>query len=70
MTGVTDFAKNDVFVTVDDSGKLKASTTATPDAIMEGRIERKRKIGATLVTAARDYGYANDMYEVRVKALA
>lgn len=70
VTGVTNFVKNDVFVTVDDSGKLKASATATADAIMEGRIERKRRIGATLVTAARDYGYANDMYEVRVKALA
>lgn len=70
VTKVADFGKTDVFVTVDDSGKLKASTTSTADAVMEGRIERKRKIGATLVTAVRDYGYANDMYEVRVKALA
>lgn len=71
VTKVTDFAKTNVYLTVDDAtGKLKASTETTSDAIMEGHIERKRKIGATLVTAARDYGYANDMYEVRVKTLA
>lgn len=66
----TDFATNDMFVTVDSDGKLVASSSSTKDAVMEGRIERKRTIGATLVTAVREYGYANVMYEVRVKALA
>ncbi len=70
VTSATDFGTKAVYVTVDATGKLKASATSTADAVMEGRIERKRKIGDQLVTAVRDYGYVNDMYEVRVKALA
>ena len=66
----TDFAANDVFLTIGDDGKLVASTSATDGAVMEARIERKRMIGATLITGAHDYGYANAMYEARIKVLA
>lgn len=66
----TDFASNDVFLTIGDDGKLVASTSSTEGAVMEARIERKRMIGATLLTGAREYGYANAMYEARIKVLA
>lgn len=66
----TDFAANDVFLTIDATGKLAASNTTTEDAVMEARVERKRMQGATLVTGIRPYGYENALYEARVKALA
>lgn len=66
----TDFAANDVFLTVGTDGKLVASGTSTDGAAMEARVERKRMIGATLVTGVREYGYANAMYEARIKVLA
>lgn len=66
----TDFAANDVFVTVGEDGKLVASTSASEGSVMEGRIERKRMIGATLLTGVREYGYANAIFEVRVTTLA
>lgn len=70
VTNETDFATNDVFLTIDASGKLAASTSSTADAVMEARIERKRMIGGTLVTTAHTYGYSNAMYEVRIKTMA
>lgn len=86
----TDFAANDVFLTIGTDGKLVASTTApavaSGDDVVEldgstttgqaafvpmvARIERKRMMGATLVTPLREYGYANAMYEARIKVLA
>lgn len=66
----TDFMKNDVFLTVGDDGKLVASTSSTDGAIMEARIERKRLMGAKLVTPLRQYGSDNFMYEARIKTLA
>lgn len=70
VTGQTDFAKNAVYLTIGTDGKLVAKTESTDDAVMEARVERKRTIGATLVTGIRDYGYANAMYEARIKVLA
>lgn len=70
VTDVTDFMANDVFLTIDGTtGKLVASATTTKDAVMEARIERKHKIGNTLITAAHTYGSSNDMYEARIKVL-
>lgn len=66
----TDFVANDVFLTIGDDGKLVASATATEGAPMEARVMRKRMIGATLITGVREYGYANAMYEARIKVLA
>lgn len=70
VTGQTDYAKNAVYLTIDATGKLAAKTTSTEDAVMEARVERKRTIGAKLLTGIREYGYANAMYEARVKVLA
>ena len=65
----TDFMANDVFVTVGNDGKLVASKTSTDGAIMEARIERKRLMGAKLITPLRQYGSDNFMYEARIKVL-
>lgn len=70
VTGVTDFMANDVFLTVGDDGKLVASDAAAEGAIMEARVERKRLLGAKLVTPLRQYGSDNFMYEARIKVLA
>ena len=69
VTGVTDFMANDVFLTVGNDGKLVASTSSTDGAIMEARIERKRLMGAKLITQLRQYGSDNNMYEARIKVL-
>ena len=66
----TDFMANDVFLTVGDEGKLVASTASADGAIMEARVERKRLMGAKLVTPLRQYGSDNFMYEARIKVLA
>ena len=65
----TDFMANDVFLTVGDDGKLVASATSTDGAIMEARVERKRLMGAKLITPLRQYGSTNYMYEARIKVL-
>ena len=65
----TDFMANDVFLTVGNDGKLVAATTSTNDAIMEARVERKRLMGAKLITPLRQYGSDNFMYEARIKVL-
>lgn len=65
----TDFMANDVFLTVGNDGKLVASTTSTDNAIMEARVERKRLMGAKLITPLRQYGSTNYMYEARIKVL-
>lgn len=70
VTSQTDFMANDVFLTIGTDGKLVASATATDGAPMEARIERKRLMGAKLVTPLRQYGSDNYMYEARIKVLA
>ena len=70
VSGQKDFMANDVFLTVGDDGKLVASTSSTEGAIMEARVERKRLMGAKLVTPLRQYGSDNFMYEARIKVLA
>lgn len=69
VTDATDFMKEDVFLTVGNDGKLVASTDTTDDAVMEARIERKRLMGAKLITPLRQYGSDNYMYEARIKVL-
>lgn len=59
------------FLTIDATGKLVASEAASSDSpVMEAVVERKRIVGGTLVTAAHDYGYKNEMFTARVKVLA
>ena len=59
------------FVTIDATGKLAiAGDTVPADAVMVGKIMRKRQIGSTLITGARTYGYARMMYTVKVESLA
>lgn len=59
------------YVTIDANGKLTiAGDTAPEDAVMVGKIMRKRQIGSTLVTDVRTYGYARMMYTVKVETLA
>lgn len=65
----TDFMANDVFLTVGGDGKLVASDASTDGAIMEARVERKRLMGAKLITPLRQYGSDNFMYEARIKVL-
>lgn len=58
------------YVTIDDNGKLAVADEATDGAAMVGKIMRKRKIGDTLVTPLRTYGYARMMYTVKAESLA
>lgn len=58
------------YVSVDTNGKLAVADEAPADAVMVGKIMRKRQIGSTLVTNVREYGYARMMYTVKVESLA
>lgn len=58
------------FVSVDENGKLAVADEAPADAVVVGKIMRKRQIGSTLITNIREYGYARMMYEVKVESLA
>ena len=67
----TDFIGNDVYLTVDETtGKLVASATSNPDAVMEARIMRKYITGNTLVTPLRTYGRDSAIYEAKINVLA
>lgn len=61
-----DFTETDVYVTVNDEGKLKASTTKEGNEIFEGKIERKRVVGGVFRVPVQDYGYSYTLYEVRI----
>jgi hypothetical protein len=37
---------------------------------MEARVERKRMMGARIITPLRQYGSTSFMYEARIKVLA
>lgn len=66
-----DVTANDVFVTIDPTtGKLVASATSTPDAIMEAKVMRKRMVGGMITTLSHNYGYSRVMYEAKIVALA
>ena len=58
------------FVSINADGKLEVADAAPEGAVMVGRVMRQRQIGSTLVTAAREYGYARMMYTVKVESLA
>ena len=62
--------KEKAFLTINATGKLKASATTTAKAIMEATVERKRITGGTIATAAHNYGYSRTIYEAKVKTLA
>lgn len=70
VTDVSDFTANNVYLTIDTTGKLVAATESADDAVMEARIERKRMVGGALVTSAHTYGYSKAMYEARIEVLA
>ena len=57
------------YVSVNADGRLVVGEKAE-DAVMIGKIMRKRQVGSTLVTGLRTYGYQRMMYEVKVEALA
>ncbi len=57
------------YVSVDADGKLAVADAPVEDAVMSGKIMRKRQIGSTLVTGVRTYGYARMMYTVKVESL-
>ena len=58
------------FVSVDANGKLAVADAPVDGAVMVGEIMRERRIGSTLVTELRTYGYERMMYTVRVLSLA
>ena len=58
------------YVSISSDGKLTVSDSASEGAVMVGKIMRKRKIGSTLVTGVRTYGYDRMMYTVKVESLA
>lgn len=58
------------YVSIDVNGKLAVADDAVEDAVMVGKIMRKRQIGSTLVTNLRTYGYERMMYTVKVESLA
>jgi len=58
------------YVTIDASGKLAVVDAPAEGAVMVGKIMRKRRIGSTLVTKVREYGYQRMMYTVKVESLA
>lgn len=66
VVNTTDFKANDVYVTVDATGKLVASNTSIPDALFEGKVMRKRVVGGVLTTNAHTYGHTYSLYEVKV----
>ena len=67
----TDFMGKDVYLTIDETtGKLVASTTSNPEAVMEARIMRKYITGNTLVTPLRTYGRKSEIFEAKINVLA
>ena len=58
------------YVSIDNNGKLAVADAPVDDAVMVGKIMRKRQIGSTLVTGIRTYGYSRMMYTVKVESLA
>ena len=60
----------DKYVSVNENGKLAVADAPVEDAVMVGKIMRKRQVGSTLVTDARSYGYSRVMYTVKVESLA
>lgn len=58
------------YVSVDGNGKLVVADAPADDAVMVGKIMRERRVGSTLVTGIRTYGYSCMMYTVKVETLA
>lgn len=66
VTAVTNFTTTAVYISIDSTtGKLVAATTK-PSGVIVGQIMRKRITGGTLVTTANTYGYARNIYEIKV----
>ena len=58
------------YVSIDTNGKLAVAKDPVEDAVMIGKIMRKHRVGSTLVTGIRTYGYDCMMYTVKVETLA
>lgn len=58
------------YVSINENGRLVVADAPVDDAVMVGKIMRKRQIGSTLVTSLRSYGYSRVMYDVKVESLA
>ena len=58
------------YVSIDANGKLAVAAAPVDGAVMVGKIMRKRRVGSTLVTGVRNYGYDCEMYTVKVEKLA
>lgn len=58
------------YVSIDANGKLIVADTPADGVPMVGQIVRQRKIGSTLVTDQRTYGYERMMYTVKIGQLA
>ena len=58
------------YVSVDANGKLAVADAPVDGAVVVGKIMRKRRIGDTLVTPLRTYGYERMMYTVMVESIA
>jgi hypothetical protein len=59
------------YLTIDaTTGELVAKATVTATPIFEATIMRKHVQGATLVTAANNYGYSTELFEAKVTTLA
>lgn len=58
------------FVSVNADGKLAVADAPVEGAALVGEIMRERRIGSTLVTDLRTYGYERMMYTVRVVSMA
>lgn len=58
------------YVSINGEGRLAIADAPADDAVMTGKIMRKRQIGSTLVTGVRTYGYSRMMYTVKVETLA
>lgn len=69
VTKVSDFTESPVYLTIDATGKLKASESTSGDAGFEAKVMRKRIVGATLSTPLRNYGYSNQIYEAKITTL-
>ena len=58
------------YVSVGDNGKLVIADAPVDGGVMVGKIMRERRVGSTLVTGIRTYGYSRMMYTVKVETLA
>lgn len=59
----------DVYFTIDTTGKLKASNTSSPDSQMEAKLMRKRPIYSLFSNSINNYGNSRFIYEAKITKL-